>query len=514
MLELGSPIAQQLYKQMYLRSYPEVWAASSTVEQRTLNPSVQGSNPWRLTNFKRIIFTVSQKLHFIGIAGQAFRGIAYAAKLQGYEVTGTDENAYPPGTDWLDAHGIQWWREPDPAHLNGVGQVIINSQYTAQHPEIVAAKAMKISVVSWAEFVGELIKNSKRIVISGTHGKTTTTSLVTWILEKAGRKPDFLIGAPPLNFDSTVRLTGAKLTVLEGDEYISSQLDPTSKIKYYRPDELVVTSLEMDHPDVFKDLSDIRQRFADVINAMPESGRLIYYPQSQAGNLVRTSLHKETYDLVDADWSAKDLEFQPTGLKFTVVNKDRELGQVEVPLFGTHNVLNCLAAVAVVWEEQLDWALIQQALLEFKGVAQRLQRITSPDAAVKVFNDYAHHPTEVKSTINAVRKHHPNSRIITVFQPHTYSRTTALLEEYRHAFDEADQTYIAKIEGAREAHLAHTVSGADIAAGSDGQIEYIEDREELMDKVIAEAKSGDVILVMTVNNFGKFAEELTTKLEK
>jgi UDP-N-acetylmuramate--L-alanine ligase len=451
-------------------------------------------------------------LHFIGIAGYAIRGIALAAQNLGYKVTGTDEKAYPPGSTWLDEHHLAWFKDPSADHLAGVDQVIINPQNNVDHLEIASALEQDIPVISWAELLEELTNKSTRIVVAGTHGKSTTTSLLAHIFEAAGKNPDFLIGAQPINFSSTVILTGSNVTIIEGDEYIASKLVPRSKFLYYHPHTLVVTAIEMDHPDVFTTFDDVKEAFSLLFHQLPSHATLISWQGCDVRNMVeRRDIKHETYGLANGDWTTKDCAFTPHGLEFTVVWQGRDQARLEVPLFGEHNILNTLAACAVATHHGIDWPTILSATSTFAGVVQRFQRLSDDHARVTVISDYAHHPTEVSATLAAASKHFTQRRIISVFQPHTYSRTKELLKEYGRAFTAADKVFLTEIEGAREEHLAHTVSSQDIAQLLPPATRVIADRKQMADTLVSSARPGDVILVMTVGGFQGLAAEVAQR---
>jgi UDP-N-acetylmuramate: L-alanyl-gamma-D-glutamyl-meso-diaminopimelate ligase len=457
-----------------------------------------------------------EHLHFIGISGHAMRGVALAARELGYAVTGTDEGAYPPGSDWLDEQGITWFRKPATAHLKGVSRVIITGSIPPDHPEIVAARQRKIPVIAFAQLVGELTERARRIVVAGTHGKTTTTALLAWTLESAGRQPDFLVGIQPRNFDTSVRLKGGKLAVIEGDEYRSSQLDDSSKFAHYRPDSLILTSIEHDHPDFFRDLAAVRDRFAELIAGLPADGRLIHWAGSETVREVAEAYagERHSYAFEDADWYPEHPRYEPDGIRFVLKHHDDALGELAVPLFGEHNVLNAVAAAAALLEEGLSLEEITTGFASFRGASRRFERVSTPDAAVTVIDDYAHHPTEAKTTIRAAKLHFPGSRVIAVYQPHTYSRTRELLDEYAASFGDADQGFITKIESAREQGSAQTVSGADIVKRSDANLRYVEGREELLAAVVKAARPGDVVLSMSVAGNDFFAQALAKQLEQ
>lgn len=456
---------------------------------------------------------VQVKYHFLGISGHAMRGVALAARDLGHEVTGTDEGAYPPGSDWLDEQGFTWWQQPNLAHLKGVHEIIVSGHTQPDHPELLAASQQGIPVRSFPELIAELTKKGRRIVVAGTHGKTTTTSLITWLLESAGRKPDFLIGIKPHNFESSVRLAGGKVAVIEGDEYRASQLDTLSKFAFYQPTVAVVTSIEMDHPDFFRDLGDITGRFREFIGTVPADGAVYYW---QGSPVVREAVEGVTarvagYDFAEAEWWADNVRYEPAGLRFTLMHHTEAVAELAVPLYGAHNVLNATAASAVALGEGMTVEELGHGMVTFKGASRRFERVTPEDAPITVLDDYAHHPTEVKTTIEAAKLHF-GGRVIAIFRPHTYSRTKKLLKEYQGAFGAADEAFIAEIEAAREAKKAQTVSGADIAAKAGREVRYEPDRRALVEAIVAAAKPGDTILCMSVNGYEDLAQELASRV--
>lgn len=449
-------------------------------------------------------------IHILGIAGHAMAGVALAASKLGYKVTGTDEGAYPPMSNWLTKQGITYWTEPDATHLEGVTMLVLGGGVKPHHPELMAAQDQKIEIKSYPELVSELLGKARRIVVTGTHGKTTTTSLITWILESAGKKPDYLIGIKPHNFDASVRLEGAKLAVLEGDEYRSSQLDARSKFSHYKPDVAIITAIEHDHPDLFPDLASVVDRFEGLVKGLPEDGQLIYCNNFDIvrGVAAQSSAPSESYS-EEADWEPHNVVFDEAGIHFDLVGKGETLGRLDVPMYGEHNVLNAVAAAAACLGEGVTFEALTKACKRFKGASRRFERVSKKDAKITVIDDYAHHPTEAETTIDAVKKHF-DGRVIAIFRPHTYSRTLGLLAEYQRAFDDADLAIICEIEGAREGHLEGEVSGADLAKGANAV--YLDDRDAIIKRVISEVKPGDVVLCMTVNGYHELAEELTESL--
>jgi len=447
------------------------------------------------------------KIHILGIAGHAMAGVALAAKELGNDVTGTDTTAYEPMSSWLTEQGITWYQEADAAHLEGVDLLVLGGGISEDHPELVAAQDQGTEIQSYPELVSTLITTDNRIVVTGTHGKTTTTSLIAWLLESAGKHPDYLIGIKPKNFASSVRLHKGDVAVLEGDEYRSSKLDTSSKFSHYQPKSAIITSIEMDHPDLFKDLDDVSRRFEGLIASMPDDGYVVYCNDSSTiRDVVAGAKCKvESYD-EGGDWQALNTQFNESGISFDLHHHDEFVGSISIPLYGAHNVSNATAALAVCLKQGIALEDLQVGAKEFLGASRRFERVSAEGANVTVIDDYAHHPTEVAATLAAAKQHFKGN-VVAVFQPHTYSRTQSLLNEYRKSFGNADKAYILDIEGAREAGFAETVSAADIAVADN--VHYAPDRAELIDQLKYDLKPGDVLLCMSVNGYQNFAQEIS-----
>jgi UDP-N-acetylmuramate-alanine ligase len=323
------------------------------------------------------------------------------------------------------------------------------------------------------------------------------------------------VGIQPNNFDSSVRLAGGMVAVLEGDEYRSSRLDTSSKFSHYKPDVAVITSIEMDHPDLFADLAAVRERFIGLVKGLPTDGKLFYWNgEAEVKDVAkRSNAPTVSYDLENADWTATNAAYTPNGIEFNLVEQGNDHGRLQVPTYGEHNVLNALAASAVTLSEGISVEQLQAGVKTFKGASRRFERVSAPDAEVTVIDDYAHHPTEVAATINAAKRHF-SGKVIAVFRPHTFSRTAALLAEYQMAFEEADKAYIADIEAAREQDepAGERVSSAQIAEGAGPNVVYEPDRTKLIESAVAEAKPGDVVLCMTVSGYNGLAQELAKRL--
>ena len=454
-------------------------------------------------------------LYFIGIAGHTMRGLALSARELGFQVTGFDPTAVPPGSEWLDEHDLQWWRAFDPAQLDGVTAVIITGAHVSDTaPSIVEARRRKLPIKSYAQLFGELTEGKHVIDVAGTHGKTTTTSLIAWLLESAGQHPDFLIGIKPFNFDLSVRLTGSGVVVAEGDEYRASPLETKSKVQYHHPDTLVLTSIEHDHPDFFPDLKAVMDRFREIVAALPKNGRLVAWAESQTVVEVAKSSAAPvtTYGLSTGDYTARNIAYLPTGVEFDIENHSGPIGRFATTLYGKHNVLNSLAAAAAAISEGLTIEQIIAGGATFKGSYRRFNVMGPVESPITVVDDYGHHPSEVATNLEAAKLHFPGRRVVAIVRPHTYSRTKALLHEWQQAFGSADLVYITDIEGAREAGTEHTVSGNDIVQALTMPAIYTPTRDELVAHVRKDAKPGDVIICFTVSGYDQLAEDLASLL--
>jgi UDP-N-acetylmuramate--alanine ligase len=313
-----------------------------------------------------------------------------------------------------------------------------------------------------------------------------------------------------------VRLTGSSVAVAEGDEYRASNLETKSKIQYHHPDTLVLTSVEHDHPDFFPTPADYTLRFAEIVAALPKTGRLIAWAESDTVTEAAKSAPcpVTTYGLSFGDYTARDITYAPTGIEFDIENHGGILGHIAVQLYGKHNVLNTLAAVAATLAENLTFDQIITGAAKFKGSYRRFNLITPASSSITIIDDYGHHPTEVATNVEAAKLHFPGRRIVAIVRPHTYSRTKALLTEWQNAFANADLVYITDIEGAREAHLAATVSGNDIVQALKMPALYTPDRADLVRRLKIDAKPGDVIVCFTVSGYDKLAEELAATTNK
>jgi UDP-N-acetylmuramate: L-alanyl-gamma-D-glutamyl-meso-diaminopimelate ligase len=460
--------------------------------------------------------------HFLGICGYAVSGLALVAKEMGYTVTGSDEDAYPPTTDTLTAAGIPWRNAHEAENLKRWGTpdvVIQGNQVRADNVEAQAARRMGLRVTSEPEFYYELTQERLRIAVCGTHGKTTTASLIAWILEDAGRKPGYRLGITAKNFDRSAAMGTGPEFVFEGDEYTTSAEDPRPKFYHFHPEIAVLTNVELDHPDVYPDLPSYRAAFELLPRHLPASGLLVACADDTlameiAGQAV---CPVQTYGIASsvADWRAEGIEFDAESTRFQVVRAGSPWLAAHTELAGRHNVLNTLAAVAVAAHLGLAPEQIGQGVRTFHGASRRFE-LVGEAAGVAVIDDYAHHPSEVRATIAAARARYPQARVIAIYVPHTYSRTHALLDAYGDAFAGAELALIGPIEPARERHLAHTVSAGEVAARAQThtRAEVVDSAKAAAARAAATARPGDVVLCMSVRGFDRVALKVVAALRE
>jgi len=461
----------------------------------------------------------TRHVHFLGICGYAVSGAALVAKQLGYLVTGSDEDAYPPTTDTLTAAGIQWVNHHAAANLDMAGTpdlVVVGNQVRDGNVEWAEATRRGLPVSSEAEFYAELTRDRVRIAVCGTHGKTTTSSLLAWMLEVAGMSPGFRLGTTSRDFEATARLGEGAPFVFEGDEYTTAPWDPRPKFLHTHPFAACVTRLELDHPDVYPDFAAYRAPFVELARTMPEDGVLALCAddpecvalQSQAS--CRTVLYGVS---ANADWRVEALGPQ----SFRVVRRDGvALPPVRLSIPGEHNTLNATAALILAGAVGADLERCIEACATFRGASRRFE-ILGVAGGVTVVDDYAHHPTEVAATVAAARQRFPEpARIMAVYVPHTYSRTLALLDDYADAFRGADVVLLGPIEPARERHLAHTVSIEDVAARvrGAGEVHIVGGSDEALLQILAEARSGDAVLCMSVRGFDDLAKRTLRALRE
>jgi len=386
-----------------------------------------------------------RNLHFIGIGGAGMSGMAEILRANGFIVTGSDL-AESETTDHLTAVGITLFIGHDPKHIHGADLIVISSAVTPDNPEVRAAREAGLPVIRRAEMLGELMRLKFSIGIAGTHGKTTTTSMIGHILTHAGMDPTVIVGGRLVSLDANAQLGSSDYLVAEADEYDRSFL-------CLHPTIAIATNLEEDHLDCFADLADLQDNFVAFFGRVPFYGSVLTNAASPALAAIdfRINRRHRTFALESpADISGDSLEVKPTTSRFDVHMDGGRMGTLMVPLPGRHNAENALAACAVALELEIPFATIAEAVHSFQTVGRRFE-IKGAAAGVTVIDDYAHHPTELRAALAAARLWlDGRGRLIALFQPHLYSRTQQFHQQFAEALQLADGVILAPIYPARE----------------------------------------------------------------
>lgn len=460
------------------------------------------------------------RVHLAGIGGIAMATLASMLAERGYRVTGSDTGVYPPASDLLRRSGIVWKEGYSEAHLQPQPDwVVIGNALSRGNPEVECILDQKILYRSLPAVIEDLfLPGHRSIVIAGTHGKTTTSSLLSWILHVAGRRPNFFVGGVVEDFHSSYGLGDGDEFVVEGDEYDSAFFDKAPKFLHYRPDEVVITSLEFDHADIYPDLAAIELQFQRLVNLVPRRGRLVVWGESPSvlAAAKRAFCPVETYGLAPGcDWLAGDLEFTAGATHFRVCYRGREVGCFQMRLAGRHNVLNALAAVAIATGQGVAPQSIRDALALFSGVRRRLETRGEP-RGVLVLDDFAHHPTAIRETILATRTRWPARRLWVAFEPRSNTmRRNALENDLADALALADAAILGPVnrplllpDDVRldPARVVRRVAAAGRPAWA------FPSAAEIACFLAAEVRPGDVVLVLSNGSFDGLCDKLLARL--
>jgi UDP-N-acetylmuramate--alanine ligase len=460
-----------------------------------------------MTMFHR--FAGLRHAHFVGIGGAGMSGIAEVLAQYDLEVSGCDLAASET-TERLERLGIKVEHGHAPEHLDGVDLLVISSAIEVANPEVQAARGRGITVVRRAEMLAELMRLKYGIAVAGTHGKTTTTSLVGAILVEAGLDPTVIVGGRLRVSGTGARLGSSDYLVVEADEFDRSFLSLS-------PILAVVTSIDRDHLDTYEDIEEIREAFAAFAGRVPFFGQVIACADDpNVRDLLPKLADRRVFSYgVDGDWDlvAEALESDPAGSRFTVRHKRLgELGSVTVPLAGLHNVRNSLAAIGVGLALGIPMATIARALGGFAGVHRRFERLGLFQGA-EVVDDYAHHPTEVAATLAAARQVYPRRALHAVFQPHLFSRTRDLATEFGRALLAADRVVVTDVYPSREKPIpgvtGELVARAARAAGH-ARVDYCADWREVRG-LLGNVSEGDVVLTLGAGDIYRLAQQLVAE---
>jgi len=450
-------------------------------------------------------------LHILGIAGTFMGGIAAIAQAAGHRVTGSDLNVYPPMSDQLRALGIDFVEGYAAAQLDARPDVVIVGNALSRGvPVIEALLDRDLPYTSGPQWLAEHVLAGRHVLaVAGTHGKTTTSSMLAWILEHAGQAPGFLIGGVPGNFDSSARLGSGRPFVIEADEYDTAFFDKRAKFVHYRPRTAILNNLEFDHADIYPDVAAIRRQFHQLVRTVPASGRLVvnHDDAELAATLAEgcwTPRVSFSVSASGADYGARGA--QASGYcRFTVVHGGREVAEVSWSQFGRHNVANALAAIAAAQHLGVDAGAAARALGEFRGVKRRME-VRGVARGITVYDDFAHHPTAIETTLEGLRRRKPGARLIAVLEPRSNTMKLGVhREELAQALKGADRCYVF-----RPPQLGWDLTATLAPLGE--RVRIATSIEELVSVLVAELAAGDEVLIMSNGGFGGLHEKLLTAL--
>jgi len=447
-------------------------------------------------------------IHILGICGTFMGGLALLARELGMTVSGSDANVYPPMSDQLTAAGIELQEGYLPEHLEPAPDlVVMGNAMTRGNPAVEHVLNKGLPYVSGPQWLSEhLLRDRWVLAVAGTHGKTTTSSLLAWLLEDAGLKPGFLIGGVPGNFGETARLGAAPFFVVEADEYDTAFFDKRSKFVHYQPRTLILNNLEFDHADIFPDLAAIQTQFHHLIRTVPSEGLLITPEQDDAIEEVLQMgcwTSRQTFGLQMSNFQADDIA--EDGRQFTVIYDGQSVATVNWDLLGMHNVSNALAAIAAARHVGVTIEQACDSLSRFKGIKRRME-LRGDVRGVKVYDDFAHHPTAITTTLNGLRANVGKQKIIAVLEPRS---NTMKMGVHKRAL--ADSLRVADrvllLEPEDMSWSLNAVCG-DLGP----KASLCKTVESIIEQVVVDAEEGDSILVMSNGGFGGIHQKLLAAL--
>jgi UDP-N-acetylmuramate: L-alanyl-gamma-D-glutamyl-meso-diaminopimelate ligase len=450
-------------------------------------------------------------LHIIGIGGTFMGGVAALAQAAGHRVTGSDRAVYPPMSTQLAALGVDLIEGYDPAQLDlGPDIVVVGNVMSRGNPLIERLLDSGLPYTSGPQWLAEHILLGRwTIAVAGTHGKTTTSSMLAWILEHAGLDPGYLVGGVPGNFAGSARLGSGRHFVVEADEYDTAFFDKRAKFVHFRPRTAVLNNLEYDHADIYPDLAAIQYQFHLLMRTIPSAGRVIANAAERRLDEVFAMgcwTRRESFSGrpgIGADWSAR-LE-STDGSAFAVLLGDEVVGQVTWPLMGLHNVDNALGAIAAARHAGVEPAVATAALAGFRGVRRRME-IRGTVAGITVYDDFAHHPTAIRSTLEGLRQRVGAARVVAVLEPRSNTMKRGVhREELAASLAEADRVWLF-----RPADLGWDLAAIAAGLGSRGHV--ADDVGRLAESLAAELQEGDHVLIMSNGSFGGLHERLLAAL--
>lgn len=447
-------------------------------------------------------------IHILGICGTFMGGVALLARELGIKVSGSDANVYPPMSDQLAEAGIELQQGYLPEHLAPAPDlVVMGNAMSRGNPAVEYVLNKGLPYVSGPQWLADYVLKDKWVLaVAGTHGKTTTSSLLAWLLHDAKMAPGFLIGGVPGNFGETARLGETPFFVIEADEYDTAFFDKRSKFVHYHPRTLVVNNLEFDHADIFDDLAAIQKQFHHVIRTVPSEGLIISPENEQAiEQTIEMGCWTERQTIGLETGNVKAINIADDGSEFEVMADDQVVGKVCWPLLGMHNVSNALAAITAAHHVGVTYQQACDSLASFKGIKRRME-LRGEVNAIRVYDDFAHHPTAIKTTIDGLRANIGEARLVAVLEPRS---NTMKMGVHQHtlaaSLDDADVVYLYQ-----DKNLDWSLSKVQQAINAEAYLENSID--EIVTHLVASLKPGDHVLIMSNGGFGGIHQRLLEAL--
>ncbi|MCP4724224.1 MAG: UDP-N-acetylmuramate:L-alanyl-gamma-D-glutamyl-meso-diaminopimelate ligase [bacterium] len=465
-------------------------------------------------------------IHFIGIAGTAMGTVAVELSGRGYRITGSDKNVYPPISTLLDSNSIEYSRSFDTGNLSPEPDlVVIGNALSRGNPEVETCLRNKIPFVSLPELINDLfIGNNRSIVITGTHGKSTTSALTAWIWSFAGKKPGYLIGGIPKNMNNGCRFVEEGDFIIEGDEYDTAFFDKRSKFIHYSPDTLIINNIELDHVDIFRDIEDVKRSFRHLINIVPAVGVIIAnYDDDNVREIVEehpvikgSLVKKISYGFNDdCDFVINEPRYSEMGMEIDLKDNDGNSMIISSRFAGKHQAYNISAAVIAAINNGIEREVIVEAVSGFKGMVRRMDQKAVIDD-IRIIDDFAHHPTAIRETLNGAKQIFPGKRLWAVFEPRSNTMRRKVFEdELVDAFKSADKVILAGINNPEKVNEEERLLPENIIqklenSGKDAW--FIENVEEIVGFLVHELMPGDVVIGMSNGSFGNLHEKLISSL--
>jgi UDP-N-acetylmuramate: L-alanyl-gamma-D-glutamyl-meso-diaminopimelate ligase len=465
------------------------------------------------------------KVHLIGICGTAMATLAAMLKHKGFDVRGSDQDVYPPMSDFLASEGIPTFAGYHAEHITSdLGLVVVGNAISRGNVELEEVLDRRFRYCSLPEAIRDhFLWGARSVVIAGTHGKTTTTALTGWVLTYGGLDPNVLVGGIARNFGpegSSYRVGQGGDFVIEGDEYDSAFFDKTAKFLKYLPEIAVINNIEFDHADIYADLHAVTVAFRRFVNLVPRRGLLLLGADSPVALGLKEAAKSRVATFgtcTGVDWQASDLEAQgPTATRFRVRKEGRPFAEVDLPLVGAHNVRNALAALAVAAERGMSPERIAEALHLFSGVKRRLE-VVGTAGGVTVYDDFAHHPTAVAETLSGLRASNPASRIWAVFEPRSASSCRRVFQDdFARAFASADEVLFAPVfrSSLPEAERLSVPGLVGELQRSGRSARGAESIDEIISTIVREHRPGDLVVMMSNGGFGGIHRRLLEALSR